>query len=116
MRMKTGLTALYLSVLIPTTSNAFSNAVTWSYGWGQGMSEFIIQGKGLSQLYLACDDGGARPAPLIFTDTTGHDLSMDNEKTLQLRIDGGEAIDISESDSRGRRKQSHTGLECPANR
>lgn len=91
---------LLTCALAPAVAMAFGNQTTWTRGWAQGVSEFVIKGKGQSQLYLACEDDGSQPATIIFTDTTGHQVSMDSGKTLQVRIDGGETIDISESDSR----------------
>lgn len=91
---------LLTCALIPAMAQAFGDHDTWRRGWGQGVSEFVIKGPGQSQLSLTCDDSGTAPATIQFTDATGHDVSMDNEKMLQVRIDGGEAIDISESDSR----------------
>ncbi|WP_392433424.1 hypothetical protein ACF3VQ_03550 [Yersinia sp. HM-2024] len=93
-------TALMLTcALVPTMVQAFGNHETWSKGWAQGTSEFVILGKGQSQLYLACDDYGSQPASVIFTDATGLQVSMDSGKTLQVRVDGGEPIDISDSDN-----------------
>ena len=73
---------------------------TWTRGWGQGVSEFVIKGKGQSQLSLSCEDYGSQPATIIFTDASGHQVSMDEDKSLQVSIDGGALIDISESGSR----------------
>lgn len=100
MKRKMMHTFLLACSLMPVMAMAFGNQTTWTRGWGQGVSEFVIQGKGQSQLYLACEDEGTQAASVIFTDATGHQVSMDSGKTLQVRIDGGEAIDISESDSR----------------
>ncbi|MFZ4170261.1 hypothetical protein ACEV60_16555 [Enterobacter ludwigii] len=101
MKRKLISTALLLTcALMPVMAQAFGNHETWSKGWAQGVSEFVILGKGQSQLYLACDDDGSQPASIIFTDATGLQVSMDSGKTLQVRIDGGEPIDISDSDSR----------------
>lgn len=86
--------------LVPVMAQAFGNKDTWSSGWGQGVSEFVIKGKGQSQLYLSCEDYGSQPSTVIFTDASGHEVSMDEDKNLQVSIDGGEAIDISESGSR----------------
>lgn len=91
---------LLTCALMPAIAQAFGNQNTWSSGWGQGVSEFVIKGKGQSQLYLSCEDYGSQPATVIFTDANGHEVSMDEDKNLQIRIDGGEPIDISESDSR----------------
>lgn len=91
---------LLTCALMPAIAQAFGNQNTWSSGWGQGVSEFVIKGKGQSQLYLSCEDYGSQPATVIFTDANGHEVSMDEDKDLQIRIDGGEPIDISESDSR----------------
>ncbi|NCF08696.1 hypothetical protein [Kosakonia sp. MH5] len=92
---------LLTCALVPAVAMAFGNQTTWTRGWGQGVSEFVIKGKGKSQPYLACEDDGTQPATVIFTDTTGHQASMDSDKTLQVRIDDSDPIDISESDSRG---------------
>ena len=92
---------LLTCALVPAVAMAFGNQTTWTRGWAQGMSEFVIKGKGQSQLYLACEDDGTQPATIIFTDTTGHQVSIDSGKTLQVRIDDSETIEISESDSRG---------------
>ncbi|EMM0436643.1 MULTISPECIES: hypothetical protein [Klebsiella/Raoultella group] len=100
MKRKMMLALLLTCALMPVMAQAFGNKDTWSSGWGQGVSEFVIKGPGQSQLSLTCDDSGTAPATIQFTDATGHNVGMDNEKTLQVRIDGGEAIDISESDSR----------------
>ncbi|HDT3904147.1 hypothetical protein [Raoultella planticola] len=73
---------------------------TWILGWAQGVSEFVIKGEGQSQLSLSCEDYGSQPATVIFTDASGHQVSMDGDKNLQVSIDGGVPIDISESGSR----------------
>jgi len=92
--------SLLVCALLPGAALASGNHDTWTSGWGQGVSEFVIKGKGQSQLYLACEDSGSQPATVIFTDVRGHQVSMDDGKSLEVRIDGGEAIDISDSDSR----------------
>ena len=98
---KVSLSTLVLAgSLLPLMAQAFGNQNTWSSGWGQGVSEIVIKGKGQSQLYLSCEDYGSQPATVIFTDANGHEVSMDEDKNLQVSIDGGESIDISESDSR----------------
>lgn len=98
---KSSLSALVLVCgLVPVMAQAFGNKDTWSSGWGQGVSEFVIKGKGQSQLYLSCEDYGSQPATIIFTDSNGHEVSMDEDKSLQVSIDGGALIDISESGSR----------------
>lgn len=95
------LSALVLACgLVPAMAQAFGNTTTWVSGWGQGVSEFVIKGKGQSQLYLACEDGGSAPATIIFTDARGHEFNMDTGKTLQVQVDGDDVIDISDSDSR----------------
>lgn len=101
MKRKLISTALLLTcALMPVMAQAFGNHETWDKGWAQGTSEFVILGKGQSQLYLACDDYGSQPASVIFTDASGHQASMDEDKSLQVSIDGGALIDISESGSR----------------
>ncbi|MHA7844746.1 hypothetical protein [Serratia sp. D1N4] len=91
---------LLVSILIPTLVQAFGNNKTWVRGWGQGHSEFIILGKGQSQLYLACEDTGSEPVTLIFTDVNGHEVSMDSGKQLLIKIDDEEPADISGTNSR----------------
>lgn len=91
---------LLTCALVPAVAMAFGNQTTWTRGWGQGVSEFVINGESQSQLSLTCEDYGSQPATVIFTDASGHQVSMDEDKNLQVSIDGGEAIDISESGSR----------------
>ncbi|MDE9455137.1 hypothetical protein [Xenorhabdus bovienii] len=86
--------------LAPVMAQAFGNHNTWTSGWGQGISEFVIKGKGQSQLYLTCEDYGSQPVTASFTDVSGKEVSMDGDKNLQVSIDGKEPIDISESGSR----------------
>ncbi|WP_193132789.1 hypothetical protein [Enterobacter hormaechei] len=90
---------LLTCALVPAVAQAFGNQTSWTRGWAQGVSEFVIKGKGQSQLYLACEDYGSQPATVIFTDASGHQVSMDEDKSLQVSIDGGALIDISESGS-----------------
>ncbi|MBA7731190.1 MAG: hypothetical protein RSD49_13755 [Hafnia sp.] len=91
---------LLTCALVPAVAMAFGNQTTWTRGWGQGVSEFVINGEGQSQLSLSCEDYGSQPATVIFTDASGHQVSMDEDKSLQVSIDGGALIDISESGSR----------------
>ena len=86
--------------LLPVMAQASGSQDTWTRGWGQGVSEFVIKGEGQSQLSLTCEDYGSQPATVIFTDASGHQVSMDGDKNLQLSIDDGVPIDISESESR----------------
>lgn len=90
---------LLTCALVPAVAQAFGNQTSWTRGWAQGVSEFVIKGKGQSQLYLVCEDYGSQPATVIFTDASGHQVSMDEDKSLQVSIDGGALIDISESGS-----------------
>ena len=91
---------LLTCALVPAVAMAFGNQTTWTRGWGQGVSEFVINGESQSQLSLTCEDYGSQPATVIFTDASGHQVSMDEDKSLQVSIDGGAPIDISESGSR----------------
>lgn len=91
---------LLTCALVPAVAMAFGNQTTWTRGWGQGVSEFVINGESQSQLSLTCEDYGSQPATVIFTDASGHQVSMDEDKNLQVSIDGGAPIDISESGSR----------------
>ena len=86
--------------LLPVMAQASGSQNTWIHGWGQGVSEYAITGKGQSQLSLTCEDYGSQPTTIIFTDASGHQVSMDGDKNLQVSIDGGVPIDISESESR----------------
>lgn len=98
---KVSLSALVLAgSLLPVMAQAFGSQDTWTHGWGQGVSVFAINGKGQSQLSLTCEDYGSQPTAIIFTDASGHQVSMDGDKNLQVSIDGGVPIDISESESR----------------
>nr|WP_049010723.1 hypothetical protein [Enterobacter kobei] len=98
---KVSLSALVLAgSLLPVMAQASGRQDTWTRGWGQEVSEFVINGKGQSQLSLTCEDYGSQPATVIFTDASGHQVSMDGDKSLQVSIDGAAPIDISESESR----------------
>ncbi|KAF6706015.1 hypothetical protein G9387_06505 [Enterobacter hormaechei] len=99
--MKTTLiiSALLASALMPSVSQAFGSHDTWTSGFAQGTAEYTILGKGQSQLYLACDSSGSQAATIIFTDTNGHQVSMDSGQTLTMKIDNEEEANISESDS-----------------
>ena len=100
MKRKMMHTFLLACSLIPVLAQALGNHETWSKGWAQGVSEFVINGEGQSQLSLSCEDYASHPATVIFTDASGHQVSMDEDKSLQVSIDGGAPIDISESGSR----------------
>ena len=100
MKRKMMHTFLLACSLIPVLAQALGNHETWSKGWAQGVSEFVINGEGQSQLSLTCEDYGSQPTTIIFTDASGHQVSMDGDKNLQLSIDDGVPIDISESESR----------------
>ncbi|MBZ7216164.1 hypothetical protein FMK62_24520 [Klebsiella grimontii] len=89
-----------VSILTPAVALAFGNTHTWVSGWGQGHSEFIIKGKGESELYIACNNYDPESATLIFTDINGHKVSMDSGKDLFLKIDDEDTIDISSTESR----------------
>jgi hypothetical protein len=90
--------SLLACAMLPLVAQAFGNHQTWTSGFAQGSSEYVILGKGKSQLYLACGDG-SRSATLIFTDPAGHDISMDSGKRLLLKTDEDDAVDISDTDS-----------------
>ncbi|MEG1422431.1 MAG: hypothetical protein RSA95_00170 [Citrobacter sp.] len=78
---------------------ALGNSDTWTRGYAQGTAEYTIQGKGQSQLYLACDSAGYQAATIIFSDANGHQVSMDSGQTLTMKIDNADEADISESES-----------------
>ncbi len=56
MKKKILLSTLLISALTPAVSQAFGSRDVWVSGWSQGVSEFVILGKGPSQLYLTCED------------------------------------------------------------
>lgn len=91
-------TAFLVCATLPFASQAFGNRDVWEKGWSQGVSEFVIQGKGKSQLYLACGDG-SQSATLIFTAPNGHEVSMDSGKRVLLKIDDQDAADVSDTRS-----------------
>ena len=99
MKTKLIISALFISTLTPTLTQAFGNRHTWVSGWAQGVSEFIILGKGQSQLYLACEDTGSRPASIIFTDVSGHQVRMNAEQHFEMKFDGEDVANIRESAS-----------------
>ena len=90
--------SLLACAMLPAIAHAFGDHETWTSGYAQGIAEYVILGKGKSQLYLACGDG-SQSAMLIFTDPAGHDISMDSGKRLLLKIDEDDAVDISDTDS-----------------
>lgn len=90
---------LLTCALVPAVAMAFGNQTTWTRGWG-GEYQVCYQWESQSQLSLTCEDYGSQPATVIFTDASGHQVSMDEDKNLQVSIDGGAPIDISESGSR----------------
>ncbi len=90
---------LALALCFSGQALAFGNHDTWTRGFAQGTAEYVILGKGQSQLYLACDSSGSLAATIIFTDANGHQVSMDSGQTLTLKIDNADVADISESDS-----------------
>ncbi|KZQ00386.1 hypothetical protein A3N42_19350 [Klebsiella aerogenes] len=90
---------LTLALCFSGQALAFGNHNTWTSGFAQGTAEYTILGKGQSQLYLACDSSGSQAATIIFTDANGHQVSMDSNQTLTMKIDNEEEVNISESDS-----------------
>ncbi|NRF57590.1 hypothetical protein [Citrobacter europaeus] len=99
MKQKILLSTLLISVLTPAVSQASGNRDVWVSGWGQGVSEFVILGKGQSQLYLTCEDTGSRAATLSFTDEKGHQVRMDNGQSLDMKIDDEKPVSVSDSES-----------------
>lgn len=100
MKTKCIISALFISALTPTLTQAFGNQHTWTSHKTQGITEFVILGQGQSQLYLSCDDRGDKPTRIIFTDINGHQTSMDSEQYLEMKFNGEEVAQISESASR----------------
>ncbi|HEJ0337289.1 hypothetical protein FHW31_003653 [Enterobacter asburiae] len=90
---------LTLALCFSGQALAFGNHDTWTSGFAQGTAEYTILGKGQSQLYLACDSSGSQAATIIFTDANGHQVRMDSNQTLTMKIDNEEEVNISESDS-----------------
>lgn len=90
---------LTLALCFSGQALAFGNSDAWTRGYAQGTAEYTILGKGQSQLYIACDSAGYQATIIIFTDTHGHQVSMDSGQSLTLKIDNAEEADISESES-----------------
>jgi len=90
---------LTLALLFSGQALAFGNHDAWSSGFAQGTAEYIIPGKGQAQLYLACDSSGSQAATIIFTDANGHQVSMDNGQSLDMKIDDEEPVSVSDSES-----------------
>lgn len=99
MKKKILLSTLLISALTPAVSQAFGSRDVWVSGWSQGVSEFVILGKGPSQLYLTCEDTGSRAATLSFTDEKGHQVRMDNGQSLNMKIDDEKPVSVSDSES-----------------
>lgn len=93
------ITTLVTTALIPVVSQAFGNRDAWVSGYAQGTAEYIILGKGQSQLYLACDSYGDKPEMLIFTDESGRQVSTNSNQRIMVKIDREEAADVSETAS-----------------
>ncbi len=91
--------ALTLSLCFSGQALAFGTHDAWTSGFAQGSAEYIILGKGQSQLYLACDSSGSQAATIIFTDANGHQVTMDSGQKLTMKIDSEEEVNISESES-----------------
>lgn len=104
MKIITLTTAILVCATFPFASQAFGNRDAWTKGWAQGVSEFVIQGKSKSQLYLACEDSGSQPLTIIFTDVNGQQVSADDGKHLAMKIDHEAPVDVSES-------YSHAGAD-----
>lgn len=90
---------LTLSLCFSGQALAFGTHDAWTSGFAQGSAEYIILGKGQSQLYLACDSSGSQAATIIFTDANGHQVTMDSGQKLTMKIDSEEEANISESES-----------------
>lgn len=52
---------------------AFGEVNHWSSGWGQGTTEYVVKGKGQSQLYIGCNPDKAMF--VMFTDAVGRSLT-----------------------------------------
>lgn len=100
MKTKLIISALFISALTPTFTHAFGNSHTWTSNKTQGVTEFVILGQGKSQLYLSCEDKGDKPIQIMFTDSNGHQTRMDTGQYLEMKFDGKEVYQISDSASR----------------
>ncbi|MEQ5572064.1 hypothetical protein ABN306_04475 [Providencia huaxiensis] len=100
MKTKLIISAFFISALTPTFTHAFGNQHTWMSNKTQGVTEFVILGQGQSQLYLSCEDKGDKPIQIMFTDSNGHQTRMDTGQYLEMKFDGEETAQISESASR----------------
>lgn len=81
---------------------AFGEVNHWSSGWGQGTTEYVIKGKGQSQLYIGCNPDKAMF--VMFTDSTGQSVdnydALTQTRTFFVSVDGGEPIAFNEVASR----------------
>ncbi|HEQ1859514.1 hypothetical protein NFC79_17410 [Providencia stuartii] len=100
MKTKLIISTLFISALTPTLTHAFGNSHTWTSNKTQGVTEFVILGQGQSQLYLSCEDKGDKPIQIMFTDSNGHQTRMDTGQYLEMKFDGKEVYQISDSASR----------------
>lgn len=92
------------ALLMSSAAFGFGSTDKWTAGWGQGVSEFIVLGKGQSSLYLSCEDTASRAATVIFTDIHGNQVSSDAGKQLEVKIDSNEKVNMGDS-------ESHAGSE-----
>ncbi|MBG5919840.1 hypothetical protein [Providencia stuartii] len=99
MKTKCIISVMLISALTPTLTQAFGNQHTWTSHKTQGLSEFVILGQGQSQLYLTCDDAGKQPATMVFTDVNGQQVRMDADQYLEMKFDGEDAANVSESET-----------------
>ncbi|WP_258089408.1 hypothetical protein [Serratia liquefaciens] len=74
----------------------------WSSGWGQGTTEYVVKGKGQSQLYIGCNPDNAMF--VMFTDPTGQSVdnydALTQTRTFSVSVDGGEPITFNDVVSR----------------
>ena len=87
------------ALLMSSAAFGFGSTEKWASGWGQGVSEFIVLGKGQSSLYLSCEDSASRAATMIFTDIHGNQVSSDTGKQLEIKIDSNEKVSMGDSES-----------------
>lgn len=73
----------------------------WESGWAQGVTEYVVNGQGKSQLYIGCDPNKA--AFVMYTDPEGRGLTnydgMKQTRQFYVSIDGSEAILFNDVES-----------------
>lgn len=87
-----------VAIAASTPVLAFGEAGRWSSGWGQGVSEYVVNdGKG-NQLYIACSDDEQTPANMTLT-VGGKRYGFAESRDFVLIIDGKPPLSPSDAGS-----------------